>query len=118
LAESLGLSLNILPRVPHEKLNEYYWRADTVVDRFALGSLGMVSLEAIACGRPVLAYVSSEYPENREFPLRDLKDEDEIAHTVKNLPPELWKEEYSFFKKYHDIDAVESKLLSIYRELS
>lgn len=46
----------------------------------------MVSLEAIACGRPVLAYVLSEYPENREFPLKDLKDEEEIVHTIKTLP--------------------------------
>jgi len=118
LASSLGLRLTALSRLPHSRINQYYWDADLVIDRFTLGSLGMVSLEAIACGRPVLAYVSSEYPENREFPLRDLKDEDEIAHTIKNLPPELWKEEYSFFNKYHDIDAVESKLLSIYRELS
>jgi glycosyltransferase involved in cell wall biosynthesis len=77
----------------------------------------MVSLEAIACGRPVLAYVSSDYPENREFPLRDLRDEEEIAKIIKSPPERLWEEEYSFLKRNHDIDVIESRLLSIYREL-
>lgn len=59
LADSLGLHLNILPATSHENMNNYFWNADVVMDRFKLGSLGMVSLEAIACGRPVLNFVSS-----------------------------------------------------------
>jgi glycosyltransferase involved in cell wall biosynthesis len=118
LASSLGLKLKILPKAPHEKVNEYYWDADVVIDRFALGSLGMVSLEAIACGRPVLAYVSSEYPENMDFPLKDLKDEEAIADTISNLPPDLWEKEHQFLEKYHDLKKIESRLLAIYEELT
>jgi glycosyltransferase involved in cell wall biosynthesis len=118
LASSLGLSLKILPKAPHEKLNEYYWDADVVIDRFALGSLGMVSLEAIACGRPALAYVSSEYPENKDFPLKDLREEEAIANTISNLPSDLWEKEHLFLKKYHDVKNIESRLLSIYEELA
>ena len=118
LASALGLSLKILPKAPHEKLNEYYWDADVVIDRFALGSLGMVSLEAIACGRPALAYVSSEYPENKDFPLKDLRDEETIANTISNLPSDLWEREHLFLKKQHDIENIESCLLSIYEELT
>ena len=88
LASSLGLSLKVLPKAPHEKLNEYYWNADVVIDRFALGSLGMVALEAIACGRPALAYVSSEYPE------------------------------HVFLQKYHDAQNIASRLMSLYEELA
>jgi glycosyltransferase involved in cell wall biosynthesis len=117
LASSLGLNLNILPKVPHEKLNQYYWDADVVIDQFTLGSLGVVSLEAIACGRPVLAYVSSEYPENKDFPLKDLRSEEKIAHMIGNLSPHLWKQEYGFLKKHHDTKTVESRLISIYEEL-
>ncbi|MBN1244510.1 glycosyltransferase [Candidatus Bathyarchaeota archaeon] len=118
LASSLGLNLKILPKVSHEKVNEYYWDADVVIDRFALGSLGMVSLEAIACGRPAIAYVSSEYPENKDFPLKDLKDEETIANTISNLPSDLWEKEHRFLKKYHDVKNIESRLLSIYEELA
>ena len=118
LATSLGLTLKILPKAPHEKLDEYYWDADVVIDRFALGSLGMVSLEAIACGRPALAYVSSEYPENKDFPLKDLRDEEKIANTISNLPSDLWEREHLFLKKYHDVKNIESRLLSIYEGLT
>jgi hypothetical protein len=78
----------------------------------------MVSLEAIACGRPALAYVSSEYPENKDFPLRDLKEEETIADTISNLPSDLWEKEHLFVKKYHDVKNIESRLLSIYEELA
>ena len=95
LASSLGLSLKVLPKVPHEKLNEYYWDADIVIDRFALGSLGLISLEAIACGRPVLVYASSEYSENKDFPLKDLREEEDIANDISDLPTNLWEKEYN-----------------------
>jgi len=118
LASSLGLSLKVLPKAPHEKLDEYYWDADVVIDRFALGSLGMASLEAIACGRPALAYVSSEYPENKDFPLKDLREEETIANLISDLPSDFWEREYRFLKKYHDVKKIESRLLSIYEELA
>jgi glycosyltransferase involved in cell wall biosynthesis len=117
LAHSLGLSLRILEKKPHHKLNEYYWNADVVIDRFTLGSMGMVSLEAIACGRPALAYVSSEYPENSGFPLKDLRTEEKIAEAIVDLPPQLWKEEHAFVERHHDPEAVVSRLVSIYGEL-
>lgn len=117
LAESLSLRLSVLPKAAHERLAQYYWNSDLVIDRFKLGSLGMVSLEAIACGRPVLAYVSSEFPENQDFPLKDLKEEENIAHTISNLSTYVWEDEYSFLKKHHDTSAIESRLLSLYSEM-
>jgi glycosyltransferase involved in cell wall biosynthesis len=118
LGSSLGLHLNVLPKVPHEKLNEYYWEADIVIDRFKLGSLGMVSLEAIACGRPVITYVSSEYPEYKEFPLKDLENEDAIADAIENASLKLWQEEYAYLINNHDCNLVIEKLMEIYAEIS
>jgi len=117
LSRSIGLQLNLLPRRLHERLNEYYWDADVVIDRFALGSMGMVSLEAIACGRPVLVYVSPDYPENEGFPLMDLCKEEEVAETLVNLPGDLWKREHEFVQKHHNPKKVASRLLDIYRTL-
>jgi glycosyltransferase involved in cell wall biosynthesis len=118
LARSLGLSLRVLEKRPHYRLNEYYWNADLVVDRFTLGSMGMVSLEAIACGRPALVFVSSEYPENAGFPLMDLHTDAEIADTITNLPSQLWAKEHAFIEKHHDPKIVVSRLLSIYNDLT
>lgn len=117
LARSLGLRLKLLPKVPHEKLNQYYWDADVVMDGFRLGSLGMVSLEAIACGRPAVVYVSSEYPEYRDFPLKDVKEEVEIAEAVLNSSEGLWEREYEYLRRNHDPSMIASRVLEIYRSV-
>jgi len=117
LARSLGLTIHILERVPHEKIREYYWRTNVVVDRFKIGSLGMVSLEAIACGRPVVTYVSSKYPEYRDFPLKDVNTEEEVVEAVNNATSNLWKKQYAYLKKYHDPHKVADRVREIYEAL-
>jgi len=118
LASSVGLTVNVLLKVPHERFNEYYWNADVVIDRFKMGSLGLVSLEAIACGRPVIAYVSSEYPEYKEFPLKDLREEEKIARVIKDIPDKLWEKEYSYLENTHVPSVVVPMILDIYKECS
>lgn len=117
LASSLGLSLKILPRVSHEKLNEYYWDADVVIDQFVLGSLGVVSLEAIACGRPVVTYVSSEFPEYANFPLKDVFTEEKVASAVEEADSQLWKKEHNYLIMEHKVDVILERLLKLYDSL-
>jgi len=114
LASLLGLRLDVLPKISHERLNEYYWNADVVIDRFQLGSLGMVSLEAIACGRPVVAYVSSELQEYDKFPLKDVNTEEEITNTIENADSDLWKKEHSYLTANHSAKLIVKKLLKLY----
>jgi glycosyltransferase involved in cell wall biosynthesis len=117
LANSLGLRLNILRTVPHEKLNEYYWDADVVIDRFKMGSLGLVSLEAIACGRPAITYVPTGCPEYRDFPLKNVNTIDKIAEAIMNASRDLWKEEYSYLEDHHVPQKAVKKIREIYLEL-
>lgn len=117
LASSLGLSLNVLPKAPHEKLNQYYWNADVVIDRFKLGSLGVVSLEAIACGRPVVTYVLSEFQEYSDFPLKDVCTEEAVADAVEKATGNLWEKQHAYFVKNHTAEAFVEKMLKIYDSL-
>lgn len=114
LASSLGLSLKVLSKTSHEKIREYYWNSDVVVDQFKVGCEGMVTLEAIACGRPALAYLSSRYEEFQDFPLKDLSSEERVAEAIINADNTLWKEEYGYLMKNHKPESVLGKLLSIY----
>jgi len=117
LAYSLGLHVNILPKVSHEKINQYYWSADVVIDQFKLGSLGMVSLEAIACGRPVITYVSSGYSEYRDFPLKDVNTSEEIVSAITDASFELWLKEYNYLEKNHKSEAIVKRLVDLYGEV-
>jgi glycosyltransferase involved in cell wall biosynthesis len=114
LASSLGLRLKVLPKASREKIREYYWDSDVVIDQFKVGCEGMITLEAIACGRPALAYLSSEYAEFQDFPLKDLVSEEQIAETVINADDALWKEEHEYLTKNHKPESVLKKLLAIY----
>lgn len=117
LASSLGLKLSILPKVSHERLNEYYWNADVVIDRFKLGSLGLISLETIACGRPVVVWVSSEFPEYAAFPLKDVDTEEKAVDSIRNADNRLWEKEYAYFMAEHDVTVAIKRLLKLYETL-
>ncbi|MCW4023006.1 MAG: glycosyltransferase [Candidatus Bathyarchaeota archaeon] len=117
LAESLGLHLNILQPTAHENMNEYFWNADLVIDRFKLGSLGLISLEAIACGRPVLNFVSSDYKQYEDFPIKEIDSVEKIVELLKNLSPKLWESEYDYVKKHHDSKLIGEKMAKIYESL-
>ncbi len=114
LASSLGLRLNVLPKEAHEKLNQYYWNADVVLDRFKLGSLGVVSLEAIACGRPLVTYISSEFQEYGDFPLKDVCTEEAVADAVERAASDLWEKQYMYLVKNHKPEVFVQKMLEIY----
>ena len=118
LSSSLGLSLRVLAKSPHEKLNEYYWDADVVIDRFRLGSLGVVSLEAIACGRPVVTYVSSDFQEYNDFPLKEVFTEEAIARAVEKADSDLWAKQYKYLMKYHKPEVFAKKTLRIYNSFA
>lgn len=118
LASSLDLPLRVLPPASHEQMREYYWNADIVLDQFVCGCAGMVSLEAIACGRPVVTYVTSEYDEYEDFPLKDVITEDQIAAATIQAGNDLWKRQYEYLKKKHEATSVVKKLLAIYGSLS
>lgn len=117
LAESLGLHLNVLPQTPHENMRNYYWNADVVMDRFRLGSLGKVSLEAIACGRPVITYVSSTYDVYKKFPLKNVSTVEEIVRTLGEVSPALWEDEYAYVRDEHNPTKIAKSLVKIYRNV-
>jgi glycosyltransferase involved in cell wall biosynthesis len=116
LASSLGLHINVLPKVPHEHINEYYWNNDMIVDQFLCECPGMTSLEAIACGRPAITNVSSDLPELAEFPLKGVNSEEKIAAAVRAAfaNDRLLIEEQNYVAKYHKPEAVVTKLMNIY----
>ncbi len=120
LASLLNLDLNILPKVPHYRMNEYYWNSDMVFDQFLVGCPGMTALEAIACGRPVVTYVSSVYPEHATFPLKDVNTPKAIIEAVNEIDAsdDVLKKQRQYVAVTHQKDTVLKKLLNIYNSLT
>lgn len=79
----------------------------------------MVAIEAIACGRPVVTRVSSEFSEYKEFPLLDISTPEEIGDAILSFKDRsLWKKEYEFFEYHHNPRQVVRRIIEIYRELN
>ncbi len=119
LAKLLGLHMKVLPPVPHSDMPKYYWSADVVIGPIGVGgSIGMVALEAIACGRPVITHVSSKFTEYEAFPLLDIFTPKDIADAVLSLRDEnVWEKQYEYFKTYHNPENVVRKFMKIYDDL-
>jgi glycosyltransferase involved in cell wall biosynthesis len=88
-----------------------------VIGGFKVGSLGMISLEAIACGRPLVTYVSSDYPEYKDFPLKDVNSEEKIANAISDADVKLWQKEYAYLEEHHKPETIVEQLLSIYNNV-
>jgi glycosyltransferase involved in cell wall biosynthesis len=118
VAKSLSLALELLPKVDHQNLNNYYWNADLVLDQFKAGTFGLITLEAIACGRPVITLASSKYEAYKDFPLKDVNTIERLTETIENLSPKLWQAEYQYLKENHDPRKIANRVLQIYEELN
>jgi glycosyltransferase involved in cell wall biosynthesis len=57
-AEGLDFEIRLLEGVPHAQVREEMIRADVLVDNLSAGAYGIVSLEAMACGKVTLANLS------------------------------------------------------------
>jgi Glycosyl transferases group 1 len=57
-AEGVAFELRLLEGVPHAEVHEELARADVLVDNIVAGAYGIVSLEAMACGKVTLANLS------------------------------------------------------------
>ena len=83
LSRELGIhdAVVFLGRVEHEKLPPYYCAADVVVLPSHYETFGLVALEALACGTPVVA--------TRVGAMETLLREGETGHIVANGAPQL-----------------------------
>ncbi|MFH0830736.1 MAG: glycosyltransferase family 4 protein [Parcubacteria group bacterium] len=92
LAASLGVSQRVrfLGTVPNEQLPRYYQAADLLVHASRSESLGIVILEALACGVPVVAANVGGIPEAvisgfNGLLYEDARDDVALAAAVKSL---------------------------------
>jgi glycosyltransferase involved in cell wall biosynthesis len=127
-AEKLGLNLDLVEGVDHRAAFERYRNADLVVDQLNAGWYGMFAIEAMALGKPVVAFLHEEATRRTEeafgveVPIVHATKET-LADVLERLvsdPAELRRigaASRAYVERVHDLSAVADRLLDLYAGL-
>lgn len=117
-------TFQILEKMSHDKALAMYMKADIIIDQLLCGTYGMLSVEAMAMGKPVIAFIRDDVrakfpedlpivqatPENLADVLLDLIQTPERRHKI-------GKSGRWYVEKYHSAEQVTNELLKIYEQL-
>jgi glycosyltransferase involved in cell wall biosynthesis len=127
-AEQLGLNLELVEGVDHLTAFERYRAADLVVDQLNAGWYGMFAIEAMALGKPVVAFLHEEATRRTE---EAFGIEVPIVHATKETLPDVLQRLASdpaelqrigaasraYVERVHDLSAVGERLVDLYAGL-
>lgn len=114
-----------IERLNHEQAIQLYRAADVIVDQLRCGSYGLLSVEAMALGKPVIAYlrddVASKFP--AELPIINANPytvEAALRQVLEqpDLRVELGERGRAYAEKYHAKERVVDQLEEIYGNLN
>jgi glycosyltransferase involved in cell wall biosynthesis len=126
--EGLHAELELVEGLHHAEARERYRRADIVVDQLNAGWYGLLAIEAMALGKPVLTFLHDEAVRRTEeafgvrVPIVNATKEtlrDRLAELVAD--PErrrrLGAEGRAYVERVHDVERVADRLLALYSRL-
>ncbi|WP_274363646.1 glycosyltransferase family 4 protein [Paenibacillus thermotolerans] len=124
LNKKARFTYKLVERMNHEQALAAYQSADIVIDQLLCGSYGMVSVEAMAMGKVVVAFVRDDVRERLppDLPIVVANPDtlySVLLHLFKNpeLRHEIGKASRAFAEKHHSVEHVANQLITIYRQL-
>ena len=124
LGKEHDFEFRLVKGMSHEEARKIYLNADIVIDQLLIGSYGLVSIENMALGKPVVCWISEfmkgKYP--RELPIISANPDnikEVIAYLLSNRDSlhEIGLKSRAYAEKYHDINKFSHKLLELYQSL-
>ena len=126
--EELGVELEIVEGLHHEEARKRYEQADVVLDQLNAGWYGMLAIEAMALGKPVVTFLHEEAARQTEaaFGLRVpivRADKENLVETLRPLAESaaerrrIGAESRAYAEEVHDLERVADRLLALYARL-
>ena len=124
----LPVELDLVEGVPHDEARERYARADIAVDQLVAGWHGIFALEAMALGKPVVAYLKPDVVERTEraygtkVPIVPATA-DTLVEALRPLVADaelrrrIGAESRAYVERVHDIDVIADRLVDLYSRL-
>jgi glycosyltransferase involved in cell wall biosynthesis len=127
--EGLDVELRIVEGVRHDEAIAHYREADIVVDQLNAGWYGLLAIECLALGKPVLTFLRDEARQRTEeaygteVPLVGVTAEtlrDRLEALVEAGPTEwrrLGEASRAYVEQVHDVERVADSLVELYEGL-
>ncbi|MFO1445000.1 glycosyltransferase family 4 protein [Bacillus sp. Bva_UNVM-123] len=114
----------IVEKMSHEKALEIYKKADIIIDQLLCGTYGMFSVEAMAMGKPVVAFIRDDVRKKfpASLPIVQATPEtlaDVLLKLIQNPKErhELGIAGRRYVEEYHSAKRVTNELIKIYYQL-
>ena len=123
-SEGLHFKYKAISGMTNSEARKWYERADIIIDQLLIGWYGVLALEGMALGKPVIVYIRDELLDRFEHdvPIQNANP-DTIKESLRtlikdsDLRKELGQRARSFVETYHDVRRVVPELKSIYRQV-
>lgn len=124
LKSRYDFDFNLIQGTSHEEAKKLYQQADLIVDELHCGTYGLLTVETMAMGKPVITWISDymkgKYP--AELPVISanpdtVKDKIEFALNNRELLTDLGRQGRAYAEKYHDMHKVIHQIVDVYGQL-
>ncbi len=124
----LPVDLELVEGVKHDEARRRYEQADIVLDQLVVGWYGLLAIESMAAGRPVVTYLHEDAVARTEqvygvqVPIVNASKET-LVETLRPLVAsseqrrQLGEESRAYVERVHDMDRIGERLVEIYEGL-
>ncbi|MFC2071733.1 glycosyltransferase family 4 protein [Chloroflexota bacterium] len=122
-SDGYPVKLLLVEGVPHNEVKQLYKTCHIGIDRVLDGAYGVLSIEMMALGKPVICYIDPElahyYRPNLPIvsatPL-DLTEKLKTLIDDQSLRNHLGQEGREYVEKWHDVEVIADQLLELYQK--
>lgn len=110
-----------IEKMSHREAIKHYKKADIIIDQILCGSYGLFSVEAMAYGKPVIAYIREDLASRSDTPPIHNANPDTIYEVLKELVdnPELRRSSgiagRKFVQNHHNSEVVVKQIMDVYQ---
>lgn len=124
LKDKYTFDFKLIQNTSHEEAKKWYAKADLIIDELHCGTYGLLTIELMSMGKPVLTWISDymreKYPQ--ELPVvsanpDNIKEKIEYMLNNRDIFPDLGRRGRDYVEKYHDIRHVANQIISTYKLL-